>query len=121
MRMSTILEFVEHEISERRADSDIPDAVAQPTSRAMARIADAITRSGGSGMKVVRAIQIRADKTTDATKLKGLAAALRIISERGTTEGMKFTLPNGDQEQMPTWKLSASDKQALNKVISDLG
>ena len=116
MRMSSLLELLE-----RRADSDIPDGAAQPTSRAMARIADAIERSGGNSSKVLRAIEIRAEKTTDPTKLKGLAAALRIISERGTTDGMKFSLPNGDQEQMPTWKLSDSDRKMLNKMISSLG
>jgi hypothetical protein len=113
--MSSLIELLE-----RRADADVPHGAAQPTSRAMARIADAITRSDGNSSKVIRAIEIRADKTTDATKRKGLAAALRIISERGTTDGMKFSLPNGDQEQMPTWNLSSSDKQALNKIISML-
>jgi hypothetical protein len=115
MRMSHLLELLE-----RRADSDIPDGAAQPTSRAMARIADAITRSEGNSAKVMRAIEIRADKTTDPTKRKGLAAALRIISERGTTDGMKFSLPNGDQEQMPTWKLSDADRRMLNKMINSL-
>jgi hypothetical protein len=111
MQMSSLIELLE-----KRADSDVPHGSDQPWSRAMARIADAIERSGGNSAKVLRAIEIRAEKTTDPSKRSGLRNALKYILERGTTNKIMFSLPNGDKEKMPTWNLTDSDKKALERI-----